>query len=272
MKNDSIPAVRIISPDSWGPELPLIDGAGSIREVIGPRIGAELRSFYRIDLADAAVLRPLRHPGEAVYYVISGEVSVESSCTAATVVPEGGLFHIRPYTDYTLTGAPAAELVGGPAPVDPSFGAPASEVPVPENADGERGVRFYHRSNPGLQVPFISADARLIVWYGEGAVEANMNYVVLRPGERNKEHLHRYSEDTIFILAGHGTAEDITNDTKFGFGPGDAVHIPAGVIHAIAANRGERVISAGGPCPADLDMLRAAGVDVDKLAAALGTP
>jgi quercetin dioxygenase-like cupin family protein len=118
-------------------------------------------------------------------------------------------------------------------------------------------------------VPFISADARLVVWYGAGAISANMNYVVLEPGERNKEHVHAYSEDTIFILEGRGTAEDVTHGVRIPFGPGDVVTIPPGVWHAVAADLGERIVSVGGPCPADLDMLRAVGVDVDAISADL---
>src|SRR5690606_6782903 len=154
-----------------------------------------------------------------------------------------------------------ATVLGGPAPVDASFGTKNGQE------DPQGGISYYHRDVPGLMVPFISADARLVVWYGAGAVSANMNYVVLEPGERNKEHLHAYSEDTIFILAGHGTAEDHTHGTRVPFGPGDVVTIPPGVVHAVAADLGEQVISVGGPCPADLDMLRAVGVDVEALAA-----
>jgi quercetin dioxygenase-like cupin family protein len=126
-------------------------------------------------------------------------------------------------------------------------------------------IRVFHCDRPGLMVPFISADARLVVWLGAGARTANMNYVVLEPGERNKEHVHRYSEDTIHILDGRGTAEDLTNDLRVPFGPGDTVHIPPGVWHAVSADQGERVVSVGGPCPADLDMLAAVGVDVEAL-------
>ena len=126
-------------------------------------------------------------------------------------------------------------------------------------------VKVLHCNEPGLMVPFISADARLVVWLGSGARTANMNYVVLEVGERNKEHVHRYSEDTIHILEGRGTAEDLTHGVKIPFGPGDTVHIPPGVWHAIAADKGERVTSVGGPCPADLDMLAAVGVDVAAL-------
>lgn len=261
-------SASVITPSMWGPNLPLIQGNGSCQEVIGPRTGATLRSLYHFELEALAATVTFKHPDEAVYYVISGAVEVTSSEAATTMVVEGGMFHVRPLTEYAMSSVGGARVIGGPSPVDPDFGRPASEVPVPVDAK-EPGIGFFHRDNPGLMVPIISADARLVVWYGAGAVNANMNYVVLEPGERNKEHVHRYSEDTIFILEGRGTAEDVTNGIKLEFGPGDTVTIPPGVIHAIAADRGERVISAGGPCPADLDMLRVAGVDVDALTEAL---
>lgn len=259
---------RIISPDMWGPCLPLVRGTGSCREVVGPRIGATLRSLYRFELGAAAATIALKHPGEAVYYVIEGTVQVSSSTTADTTVPEGGMFHAQPYADYTMSSIHGAVVIGGPSPVDPGFGTPAADVPTPHDAP-VHGLRFFHRDQPGLMVPMISADARLVVWYGVGAVSANMNYVVLEPGERNTEHVHRYSEDTIYIVSGRGTAEDVTNGSSMEFGPGDTVTIPPGIVHAISADRGERVVSAGGPCPADLDMLRAAGIDVDSLTEAL---
>jgi quercetin dioxygenase-like cupin family protein len=96
-----------------------------------------------------------------------------------------------------------------------------------------------------------------------------MNYVVLEPGERNTEHVHAYSEDTIYILEGHGTVEDVTNEISLPFGPGDTVHISPGIVHAVSADKGERVVSVGGPCPADLDMLQIAGVDVPALLSSL---
>ena len=268
MTNDTVSQARIVGPESWGPALDVIVGEGTCREIIGPRIGATLRSMYVIDLATGAATIFLKHAGEAVYYVIDGEITVESSTTPTLKVPEGGMIHIRPYTDYRIVATTDAQLIGGPAPVDLNFGTPAAAVPVPEEL-GELGVRVFHRDQPGLMVPMISADARLVVWYGEGAIGANMNYVVLEPGERNTEHVHRYSEDTIYIVEGRGTAEDLSNNLILEFGPGDTVHIPPGVIHAISANLGERVVTAGGPCPADLDMLRAAGVDVDELTASL---
>ncbi|MDH3463892.1 MAG: hypothetical protein OEM32_09740, partial [Acidimicrobiia bacterium] len=75
-------------------------------------------------------------------------------------------------------------------------------------------IRVFHRDEPTAIVPMIARDARLIVWPGVGAQTANMNYVDMQPGERNVEHVHVESEDTIYILAGRGTIKDITNDIE----------------------------------------------------------
>lgn len=269
---DSPGRARIITPAQWGPDLAITEGEGSCREIVGPTTGAVTRSLYWIELQDGSRTFSLKHSDEAVYYVVSGAVRVESSTGDALQLSEGGMFHVRPATDYRIVAESDAEVLGGPSPVDPGFGTRAEELPADSVPKGPREIRGFHRDEPGIMVPFISQDARLVVWYGADAVTANMNYVVLEPGERNKEHLHRYSEDTIFILEGRGTAEDLTNGTKLAFGPRDVVHIPPMVVHAVSADRGERVLSAGGPCPADLDMLRAAGVDVDAISAELGLP
>jgi quercetin dioxygenase-like cupin family protein len=261
---DAAPRARVVSPAEWGPELPVLTGPGSVREMIGSRTGARLRSMYRLELGARATTQWLSHPGEAAYYVLDGSVEVTSG-EATESVPEGGMFHVRSLVPYAISSPGGGSMVGGPAPVDPDLTGP-SAVDPPAGTDG---VRFFHRDRPGLMVPIISADARLVVWYGVGAVAANMNYVVLEPGERNQPHVHRYSEDTIFIVSGHGTAEDVTNGGRLAFGPGDTVTIPPGVWHAVSADRGERVVSVGGPCPADLDMLRAVGVDVDAMTAQL---
>lgn len=120
-------------------------------------------------------------------------------------------------------------------------------------------IRVFHRDEPTLKLDLISKDARFVVWPGTDAWNANINYVVLEPGEANKPHLHTISEDTIFIIEGKGTAWDYTNDTSTPFEAGCVVHVPIGVKHAIAADRGERVVSVGGPAPADVPLLRAVG-------------
>ena len=122
-------------------------------------------------------------------------------------------------------------------------------------------IRVFHRDEPSLMMPIISSDARLVVWPGVGADVANMNYVVLEPGEQNVAHTHSESEDTIFCLEGRGSIADLTNGTHLEFEAGQAIHVPAGVEHAVMADRGERIVSIGGPCPPDWNLLRLLGVD-----------
>jgi quercetin dioxygenase-like cupin family protein len=120
-------------------------------------------------------------------------------------------------------------------------------------------IRVFHRDNPDLMLPLISKDARLVVWPGVGAHTANMAYVRMVPGERNVPHVHAESEDAIFILEGEGTVTDFDHDRRLAFTHGQVIHVPVGVRHAVAADRGSPIVSVGGPCPADLAMLRAVG-------------
>lgn len=265
MTNGVEGGLRVISPDDWGAPIPVIRGIGECREVVGALLGCSLRSLYHFTLGQLSETVSMRHAAEAVYYVIEGSVELSAGGSVAGDLGEGHMFHIPAGVTYSFATVSGATVLGGPSPVDPDFGSGGDLNEDP----AEGGVQICHRDRPGLMVPFISNDARLVVWYGIGAVGANMNYVVLEPGERNKEHVHAYSEDTIFILEGHGTAEDVTHGVQVRFGPGDTVTIPPKVWHAVVADQGERVVSVGGPCPADLDMLRAVGVDVDALSAQL---
>ncbi len=255
--------MRVITRDEWGPDQGLIEG-GTWFEMVGPASGAKCRGLYDLQFEQDGRSKLLTHPTEAAYYVVGGSGSIVHDTTGdAQPLAEGSMVHVRPHTPYRLIAAAGTRLVGGPCPGQDSItGAPV--IPAPA-ADTWPVISVHHRDNPGLMVPFISQDARLVVWLGIGAVAANMNYVVLQPGERNKEHVHAYSEDTIHILEGRGTAENVTTGEKLAFGPGDTIHIEIGFWHAVAADRGERIVSVGGPCPADVDMLRAAGVDVDQI-------
>jgi quercetin dioxygenase-like cupin family protein len=121
-------------------------------------------------------------------------------------------------------------------------------------------VRVCHRDETEVRLPMIAADARLVVWPGVGAHTANMNYVRMLPDEANVPHVHAESEDTIFVLSGEATVRDLTNDETHTVRAGQVVHIPAGLEHQVIGDRGVVVESVGGPCPADLRALRAAGV------------
>jgi quercetin dioxygenase-like cupin family protein len=120
-------------------------------------------------------------------------------------------------------------------------------------------IRLFHRDHPTLRLPLISKDARFVVWPGVGAWQANLNYVCLEPGEANVPHIHTQSEDTIFILEGEGTIHDYTNNISLPFHAGCVVHVPVGVKHAVAADRGSHIVSVGGPCPADVPLLKKVG-------------
>jgi quercetin dioxygenase-like cupin family protein len=87
-----------------------------------------------------------------------------------------------------------------------------------------------------------------------------MNYVMMEAGEANVPHRHPVSEDTIVIFAGKGTIANLDSSTTHQFAGGQVVHVPVGVQHQVRADRGSAVESVGGPCPADLAGLRAAGV------------
>ncbi|MGH2949751.1 MAG: cupin domain-containing protein [Solirubrobacteraceae bacterium] len=121
-------------------------------------------------------------------------------------------------------------------------------------------IRVFHRDRPGARVPMIASDARLVVWPGVGAWNANMNYVRMQPGEENVPHEHPVSEDTIMILDGRGTVADLTNGFELEFEAGRVIHVPPGIRHQVRADRGSRIVSVGGPCPADRGMLERAGV------------
>ncbi|MBY8863363.1 cupin domain-containing protein [Nocardia sp. CA2R105] len=260
--------MRVVSRQDWGEDLGLVQG-GVWQEMVGPSLGAKCRSLYNLEFGPDSTTNALAHTGEAVYYMNSGTVTVTEHLVYDDIshdLGEGAMLHVKPGTSYTLSSTTGARVVGGPSPVDPSLG-----VRTPDR-HSTRGITLRHRDIAGMKVPFISRDARLVVWLGDGAITANMNYVVLEPGERNREHVHAYSEDTIHILEGHATAENVTTGEKFLVGPGDTIHIEIGFWHAVAADQGERVVSVGGPCPADLDMLRAAGADVEALAPGLTLP
>jgi quercetin dioxygenase-like cupin family protein len=121
-------------------------------------------------------------------------------------------------------------------------------------------VRVFHCDEPGALMPMIASDARLVVWPGAGADDANMNFVRMQPGEANVPHVHEDSEDTIYVLSGRGTIADLDNDKVHEFEAGQVIHVPAGLKHQVRGDRGAEVVSVGGPCPADFKLLRNIGL------------
>jgi len=252
--------VQVLGPD--GPAVDVVDGEGSARALVSPHAGARMRSMHLISLGADSRTRPQRHPDEAVYYVISGSGRVGApGADASEQLDEGSMVHTAPGAVYLFeAGADGLELVGGPSPPDPALYGDGSNGEPPESAGEGGGIRTFHRDRPDVMLPMIASDARLVVWLGAGARNANMNYVSMQPGEENVPHAHQDSEDTIYIVAGRGTVEDVTHGYVLEFEAGQAIQVPPAIVHCVRANRGEPVVSVGGPCPADEAMLKAAGV------------
>lgn len=262
MSTDS-ETVQVLGPD--GPDLPVVESGGSARALVWPGNGARLRSMHLISLEPGGRTRPQRHDTEAVYYVIEGGGRVGKD----EPLKEGSMIHVAAGAEYVLkAGADGMQLVGGPSPPDASlYENGGSEMAGGAAGEAQSGaVRTFHRDRPGVMLPMIASDARLVIWLGVGAREANMNYVSMQPGEENVPHAHLDSEDTIYIISGRGTVEDLTHGLSLEFEAGQAIQVPPGVQHRVKADRGSAVVSVGGPCPADERMLRAAGVHPDDAA------
>jgi mannose-6-phosphate isomerase-like protein (cupin superfamily) len=114
---------------SDGPALAIVEGEGSAHAVVWPGTGAQLRSLARIMIGAGARTVALRHPGEAVYYVIEGAGSVADGETgdSSPLVP-GAMIHVDGGTPYVITaGDGGLDLVGGPSPADPALYDSAAE-------------------------------------------------------------------------------------------------------------------------------------------------
>jgi len=268
----SEPGIQVLSLRGSGLEVPIVEGAeGSARAVIWPGTGAVARSIALITLPASSRTLRLEHPGEAVYYVSRGTGSVVGDQPIAEdALVEGSILHVAARTGYRVVAdIDGLEFFGGPCPADPALyethGLPDESGHGPVmTADGRGAISVLHRDRPALMLPLISSDARMIAWPGMGAWTATMNYVRMRPGEENTAHTHQSSEDTIVILEGRGSIDDLTNGITHEFIAGDVIHVPVKLHHAVRANRGEPVVSAGGPCPADLPFLRLCGAEIPE--------
>ena len=116
------PLVQVLDADV-GPELPIVEGEGRAHAIIWPGVGATMRSMHRISLGGGAATTELRHPGEAVYYVIEGAgEAVDPSDGESHDLVLGSMIHVEPGTAYVIrAGSEGLELVGGPSPPDPAL-------------------------------------------------------------------------------------------------------------------------------------------------------
>jgi quercetin dioxygenase-like cupin family protein len=118
----STETLRVIRPVDWEGELPLVRGQGVCNVIVGPASGASERSMHLIRLESSAQTVPLRHPGEAVYYVITGSVEAhDHEAQVRHLLTEGSMIHVEAGTLYTLHAQGSATILGGPAPLDPAL-------------------------------------------------------------------------------------------------------------------------------------------------------
>jgi quercetin dioxygenase-like cupin family protein len=246
----SFPAVAILR---GGEPLDVVARGGRAVAIAWPGTGSKQRAMHRIELDAGGETRRLRHEAEAVYFVAEGEGSVEGQA-----LQRRRMVYIPSRTPYAFSATGPMTIYGGPCPPDPSlYGAGG---PTAADGEGDGPVRVYDAETEGVPLPTIGKGARLVVWPGVGAEIATMNLAILEPGEENVPHAHEASDDTIAILEGAGSIDDLDAGATHEFGAGDVVFVRAGVRHKVKADRGVGIVSAGGPCPPDYGMLRALGL------------
>lgn len=112
--------VQVLS-STEGPRLPIVEGSGEAVAVVWPGVGAYLRSMHRIALGDGGRTIRMKHPSEAVYYVLDGSVDVVDEAEAH-VASKGAMIFVEPETPYSFASRHgSAVLVGGPCPPDPAL-------------------------------------------------------------------------------------------------------------------------------------------------------
>jgi quercetin dioxygenase-like cupin family protein len=115
--------VRVLRAGGDSPELPIVQGEGAVSAIVWPGVGARLRSMQRIDLAAGSRTISLKHPMEAVYYVMQGDGIVRApEDGSSNPLIEGSMIHIEPGTAYVFeAGSDGIGLLGGPCPADPGL-------------------------------------------------------------------------------------------------------------------------------------------------------
>jgi quercetin dioxygenase-like cupin family protein len=244
------PAVAVLRD---GRPLAIVARGGSAVALAWPGSGSLYRAMHHIRLEPGGETVPLIHESESVYFVAEGSVRI-GDLRAGT----HEMVYVPSRVHYRLVAEEPTSVYGGPCPPDPSLyeGAPAAL----DERTGMGRVRVFEPRRDGEPLPMISREAWLVVWPGSGADVATMNFVRLEAGEENQPHAHDASDDTIAILEGAGSIDNLDAGETHDFTAGDVVFVRAGVRHKVKADKGVAILSAGGPCPPDYGMLRALGL------------
>lgn len=113
--------VRVLPDDPSSSRLQIVERGGSAWAVAWPGVNSHLRSMHRISLSGGGMTLKMRHPMEAVYYVISGDLAVEDDQSGSSQrLVAGSMAFVEAQTRYRfVAGDRGSELVGGPCPPDP---------------------------------------------------------------------------------------------------------------------------------------------------------
>jgi quercetin dioxygenase-like cupin family protein len=257
-------AFDVAAPDvavlRGGEPLAVVERGGRAVAIAWPGMGSRHRAMHRIDLDAGGATHALRHESEAVYFVAAGSGTVRDLHAGEDrALATHSMVYVPRGTGYRFEAAEAATLYGGPCPPDLSLYGAGARLEAEEGA-GDGPVRVYDADRDGVPLPMIGRHVRLVVWPGEGADVATMNVAPLDPGEENQPHSHAESDDTIAIVSGRGSIDDLDGGDTHEFAAGDVVFVRAGVRHKVKADRGAPILSVGGPCPPDFGMLRALGL------------
>jgi mannose-6-phosphate isomerase-like protein (cupin superfamily) len=242
-----------------GEPLEIVEQGGRAVAFTWPGMGAKHRAMHRIDLEPGGASVPMRHEGEAVYCVTSGTAVVEDLDGGERhVLPARRIVYVPHGVGYRIASEDGATIHGGPCPPDPALYGP--QVASPSRGRGNGRVRVIDPDRDGAPVPMIGRNVKLAVWPGMGAEVATMVYAPLDAGEENVPHVHDASDDTIAVVEGAGSIEDLTNSVTYEFEAGEVLFVRAGIRHQVRADRGVGILSVGGPCPPDFKMLKAMGL------------
>lgn len=115
--------IQVLDAGNSCPPLALVDGEGSARAVVWPGVGANQRSLHLFELPAGARTIEMKHPMEAVYFVIAGTATARDLGDGAEqTATTGSMIFVEPDTPYVISADGGhTRLVGGPCPPDPSL-------------------------------------------------------------------------------------------------------------------------------------------------------
>ncbi len=104
------------------------------------------------------------------------------------------------------------------------------------------GMRFVQPDD----VETLAFDWGSLQWLSEpkvtGAKEFVLAVVTIEPGKGHLRHVHPDMEEILYVIEGEGTQMvDVDGEQRRSVGPGDLIHLPAGVFHE-TVNTGDKTL------------------------------